>query len=114
MYKSKNLLLLILVVGFLFSCGPKSTTDEDGQAMTELISLLFLCKALPKEIGDTGCTFIKLENYGVSEKTGIKLNPEINIQIAILDNKFTATASHAQSENVFSVDSLGKVEPITK
>ena len=113
MFKPKRLIILILIVGFLFSCGPPSVTNVDGKAMGTLMSLIFLCSALSREDSDAECTFINLENYGVLESSDIKLSPDINIQIAITDNKFSATGSHFQSETVFSLDASGKVAPIT-
>ncbi len=115
MIKYKRLILLILILGFLFSCHPGlKVTKKDSEAMQTLVSLMFFCGMLSQENSDANCTFINLENYGILEKAGIKLNPDVNISIAILDNKFSATASHISSEMVFSLDSSGKVAPITQ
>lgn len=113
MFKPKRLIILILIVGFLFSCGPPSVTEVDGEAMGSLMSLIFLCSKLSREDSDAECTFINLENYGVLESSN-KLRPDVNIQIAIIDHKFSATASHIQSEMVFLLDSAGKIAPITR
>lgn len=114
MFKPKRLIVLILIVGFLFSCGPPSTTKVDGEAMGTLTSLVFLCQALSRENSDAECTLINLENYGVLKTDGLKLSPDVNIQIAIIDHKFSAIASHYRSELVFSMDTSGKIAQITQ
>ena len=114
MFKPKRLIIVILIAGFLFSCGPPSGTEGDAKATTTLMALFFLCNALSKEDSDAECTFINFENYGVLESTDIKLSPDINIQISIIDHKFSATASPIGSEMVVSLDSSGKIALITK
>lgn len=114
MFKPKRLIILILIVGFLFACGPPSATKVDGEAIGALTSFAFICSALSKEDSDAECTFNNLENYGVVEKMGLKFSSDVNIQIAIIDHKFSATASHIQSEMVFLLDSAGKIAPITQ
>ena len=114
MNRPKRMIILVLIVGFLFSCGSPRATKVDGDAMASLASLLFLCQALSRLNSEAECTFINLERFGVVESTGLMPNPDINIQIAIIDHKFFATGSHFQSETVYSLDASGKVAPIPK
>ena len=81
--------------------------------MASLMSYFFLCKALSKQDKDADCTFLNLEEYGVVEKTGIKLDPNINIQVAIIDHKLSAVASHVEGKEVFHMNSAGKIVPLT-
>ncbi len=113
MFKPKRLIILILFVGFLFSCGPPRVTDKDGEVIQSIMSIYDLCGYLKRKTNDTECTFIKLESYGVLEIASIALNPDVIIQIAIIDHKFFATGSHIQSEGIISIDSSGKIAPIT-
>jgi hypothetical protein len=113
MLKSKKLIVIILSTIFLSSCGPKSVTKVDGEAVASLMSYFHLCRALAKEDKDADCTFINLEDYGVVEKRGIKLDPNINIQVAIVNHKLSAFASHVEGKEVFHLDSTGKIAPLT-
>jgi hypothetical protein len=113
MLKSKKLIFIILSAVFLFSCGPQTVTKTDGKAMASLMSLFFMCQSLAKADANVECTLINLEDYGVVENSGIKLDPNINIQIAIVDKKFSAIANHAEGKDYFHINSAGKVIPIT-
>ena len=115
MFKHKRLILLILILGFLFSCHPGlKVSKEDSKAMGTLKKLNIFCTLLSQENSDAKCTFINLENSGILENPGMELNPDVDFTISILDNKFSATASHISGEMVFSMDSSGKVLPITQ
>ena len=85
----------------------------DGESIKSLMSLLTLCHFLKTQNSDSECTLINIENSGVAEKVGLNLDPDINIQIAIIDHKFSATGSHIQSATIFSLDASGKIAPIT-
>jgi len=113
MLMSKKLIVITLSTLFLFSCGPKSVTKKDGQAMASLMSYFFLCQALSKKDTDAECTYLNLEDYGVVEKTGIKLDPDINIQIAIVNHELSAIASHVDGKEFFHMNSSGKIVPLT-
>ena len=113
MFKPKRLIILILIVGFLFSCGPPSATDRDGEVIQSIMSIFDLCEYFKTKTNDTECTFIKLESYGILEIAGIALNPDVIIQIAIIDHKFFATGSHIQSGKVITIDSSGNIVPIS-
>jgi len=77
------------------------------------MSVYDYCGYLKKKTNDTECTFIKLENHGALESAGIKLNPDVIIQIATIDHKVFVTGSHIQSEKIVSIDSSGNISPLT-
>ena len=110
MLKPIKLIIIISVFGTLVSCGYNEAQIKswNSDAKMRLHNLFLVCKAFWAENGSgKNCTEKELDNpvYGVAP------DPEVEISASGSEANFSATASHKNSEQVFSMDSSATIKP---
>ena len=113
MLKSIRLIIIISAFGTMVSCGPNEAQIKvwNSDAKSRLHNMFLVCQAFWAENGsEKNCTEKELDNpdYGIAP------DPEVKISASGSEANFSATASHKNSEQVFSMDSSYPFSDIKK